>query len=451
MAKPTSLAPWATNSFALAISGQQNKVAPPAAWQTDGWDENEEPPCNYENYQKNIGYEWRKHYDERVPRTFAFVCASDASALTTEMATNVTGVYGSANGIWLCDGTADDVQIQAAIDAVNSVGGGVVMLSEGTFTIADGIDLKAFVSVLGQGTGATTIEIVNASGVDFTMMDANAIGQFRLADFSLDGNKANNAGRTHQGIVITTGDQVLVENLRVRNLKNGIGISTVSSDSTVRIRACQALYNESYGVSVQNGSVAEGCYAYQNQEGYFVGHNSHALDCQSEDNTAYGFRVGGDDAVVRGGRSTLDADGLLASGDRYLITGMQIDLAEQNGMELTGDHGRVDSNFIYSCSQAADDTHDGIECTNADWTHITNNTVRSKRAPNDHKYGLEVTAGVDTYAYNNDLYHSAKAAGVGGSYGGAGTWKTIPEWVSAGADSSVANNTQNDMTRCNRV
>ena len=36
---------------------------------------------------------------------------------------------------FLCDGTADDVEIQAAVDSLPS-SGGMVVLSEGTFTLS---------------------------------------------------------------------------------------------------------------------------------------------------------------------------------------------------------------------------------------------------------------------------------------------------------------------------
>ena len=42
---------------------------------------------------------------------------------------------------YICDGTADEVEIQAAIDALSSVGG-LVYLSEGTFNISSPIQMK---------------------------------------------------------------------------------------------------------------------------------------------------------------------------------------------------------------------------------------------------------------------------------------------------------------------
>lgn len=79
----------------------------------------------------------------KVPAVTIFVAASDASA-------NVRAVTSST---YLCDGTADDVQIQAAIDAL-STSGGKIVLSEGTFNIAATIWIdEDSVTLQGAGTG----------------------------------------------------------------------------------------------------------------------------------------------------------------------------------------------------------------------------------------------------------------------------------------------------------
>ncbi len=55
---------------------------------------------------------------------------------------------------FVCDGAADDVQIQAAIDAL-PVGGGTVMLSEGTFNIAASVVVPEDTILEGSGMWAT--------------------------------------------------------------------------------------------------------------------------------------------------------------------------------------------------------------------------------------------------------------------------------------------------------
>jgi hypothetical protein len=70
-----------------------------------------------------------------------------------------------ARADWVCDGTADDVQIQAALDAVKAAGGGTVVLSSGTFNLAarlviegaDDVDVEIDIHLRGQGPKSTTL------------------------------------------------------------------------------------------------------------------------------------------------------------------------------------------------------------------------------------------------------------------------------------------------------
>ncbi len=80
---------------------------------------------------------------------------------------------------YICDGTADNVQIQAAIDALPS-SGGTVVLSEGTFNIAATVTwTTSNVRIVGQGrstvlTQVANVQIFSTSGVAATTEHALA-------------------------------------------------------------------------------------------------------------------------------------------------------------------------------------------------------------------------------------------------------------------------------------
>jgi len=57
---------------------------------------------------------------------------------------------------WQCSGTDDDVQIQAALDALPATGG-LVMLTEGTYDIQTTINLTSFDNLMGQREMATSL------------------------------------------------------------------------------------------------------------------------------------------------------------------------------------------------------------------------------------------------------------------------------------------------------
>lgn len=78
---------------------------------------------------------------------------------------------------YLCDGTADDVQIQAAIDAVQAVEGEGVMLSQGDFALTDdvriegddNVDLERDIRLKGMGPANTRITAGAAATAGITV------------------------------------------------------------------------------------------------------------------------------------------------------------------------------------------------------------------------------------------------------------------------------------------
>jgi hypothetical protein len=94
-----------------------------------------------------------------------------------------------ARADYLCDGVADQVQIQAAIDAVQAEGGGIVQLSPGAFSIAATIEVNGTLdendprTVTLKGCGQQVTELTVASGVvGITISDW---AQIHLADLGL--------------------------------------------------------------------------------------------------------------------------------------------------------------------------------------------------------------------------------------------------------------------------
>lgn len=91
-------------------------------------------------------------WDIPAGRTATYtVAASDATA------------HVIAQADYVCDGTADEVEIQAAITAIGVVGGGVLHLTAGNFTVTPSITLISDLVVEGEGD-ATVLNVQN--GVD---------------------------------------------------------------------------------------------------------------------------------------------------------------------------------------------------------------------------------------------------------------------------------------------
>lgn len=87
---------------------------------------------------------------------------------------------------FLCDGTADEVQIQAAIDYVyNTFGGGIVNLTAGIYTLADKLTMRSRVRLIGNGANTT---LFPASASVTTMIDFGSAVDAIIDSFVLDGN-----------------------------------------------------------------------------------------------------------------------------------------------------------------------------------------------------------------------------------------------------------------------
>lgn len=81
-----------------------------------------------------------------------------------------------ASGNWVCDGTADDVEINEALGYVNTLGGGRVVLKQGTFTLANpivfpgnniwlrGMGRSTFIDGDALTTGNHAIELTSRTG-----------------------------------------------------------------------------------------------------------------------------------------------------------------------------------------------------------------------------------------------------------------------------------------------
>ncbi len=122
------------------------------------------------------------------------------SAITSGAAVLVASSTASASVLaaaaYVCDGTADDVQIQAAVDSFGTPGG-VVLLSAGDFNLATGIELKGRVVLEGSGMRATRLKrasgvtgptIYNHASTDGST-DANA-KQLAIRNLRIDGNRS---------------------------------------------------------------------------------------------------------------------------------------------------------------------------------------------------------------------------------------------------------------------
>ena len=146
--------------------------------------------------------------------------------------------------------------IQNAINAVNTAGGGIVFIPEGTYTINADIEVKANVILQGEGVGSIITGDASASPIEFKVVGDNSV----VKDLKLLGTKGTSTdlGLKRLWVVDSAETQavgagptnVLIENVYVENtVFNGIAVYG-STDVTVNnstVKGCL-----SHGISVVN-------------------------------------------------------------------------------------------------------------------------------------------------------------------------------------------------------
>jgi len=135
---------------------------------------------------------------------------------------NVTGVnsayltVGTANADYICDGTADNVQIQAAIDAATT-NGGIVFIKEGTYNISGVLIIKDGVHVQGAGIGATILKASTAlGGIFYNSSTTTTYTDIAITDMTLDADNQT----TTSCIQVLKFVRLRVENLLIKNCTN---------------------------------------------------------------------------------------------------------------------------------------------------------------------------------------------------------------------------------------
>ena len=175
--------------------------------------------------------------------------------------TAVVATADSSNGAsadYTADGTSDEDEINSAISAVNTAGGGIVFLLEGTYTIDGAINLASNVTLMGSGEGT---QIVSAAGASsFGMVSANTVNNIEIRDLVLDGNSANVTGARDSISITNVGSGsgpatipgFAIDSVHISDVENsGITITNAHNSS---ITNSTIVGGTNYGINFASGS-----------------------------------------------------------------------------------------------------------------------------------------------------------------------------------------------------
>jgi parallel beta-helix repeat protein len=331
-----------------------------------------------------------------------------------------------------CDGTADNVEIQAAIDALTA--GGKVILSEGTFYINDVITLKSSLVLEGTSAANDGTKLLLGANVTKNVLYATGKSAIRIANLLIDGNKTNNPSggndQLQNGIYLYGCTDCRIQNVNVQHCRYlGIfldGGSTKNSLINCYVGDCFdgiCVYNRNslqsdrnliaFNHSVDNqyqGITIDGCHYNVIVGNICRGNGEHGILLFQVLNAATHNSLIGNQCLnntlngiclVKGQFNTLIGNTCWGNGDSGIflqtdgIAGSESNTLVSNQCNYNGKQGIIlngSSNNVFSgnhCSHnstLAANTYSGVLLTNSGY-----NTIASHRifGVGEQKYGIE--------------------------------------------------------------
>lgn len=271
------------------------------------------------------------------------ITGATGRSATLTVATSTSSTLAKAQADYLCDGTADDVEIQAALTALPAAGG-TVLLFEGTYNITAAVVMPTLSKLIGQGNG-TILYLV--SGSDCSVIEAGASAHYvEIAYLAIDGNGTNQTANNYLIYLATAGtvQYASVHHCFVHDSRQNQGINFNAGSHNV----CSNNIVKNAGIRMGNGT--------------FV----------CSDNYIYNLPpvVGVDAAlIITGGvYSTVNGNVVWAASKTGNV-----------GILVSAGHGvSVTGNTVITTG-----TH-GIEINNADRCVVTGNVVEGAGSTNSH-------------------------------------------------------------------
>ena len=170
--------------------------------------------------------------NKRITVTAMGAAAQPTILVVASNAKNVANYVTTAGKVYVCDGTADDVEFALAVAALPAAGG-CIRLTEGTFTLAARVLFSSNTRLSGAGMGITTIKRLIGSST--AMLEVSSSTSFTtFEDFTVDGNSANNSSQ-ETGEITLNGTDHTVQRVHI---KDGRSLGVVVTGNRDRILNC---------------------------------------------------------------------------------------------------------------------------------------------------------------------------------------------------------------------
>ena len=341
------------------------------------------------------------------------------------VAANGAPAHVKAQADYVCDGTDDHIQFQAAIDALPATGG-KVLFSEGTYNIESSITLDSYQTLAGMGkssiltTTTADLDIITATGSS----GSEKVG-ILLADFCVDGNAGS--ATNDIGIYWNYVDDSKILNCWV--IDNGEdGIKIYNSDSNI-INECLIADNNFEGIYVgtSNGNSIVGNVCRGNDWGMGV---SSGEENAITSNVCHSNNVG--IYLENSAHNSVSANTCMGNAEYGIQLTSSCDegtvannISEKNGYDginvSSSDNVLIVNNTVTTNSQDATNTYDDIRLSGCSYCDVQGNLCRAGGETNKPAYAIDIELGcTGVKVINNDLYDDG--FGTAAYYdGGTGT------------------------------
>jgi hypothetical protein len=359
-------------------------------------------------------------------------------------------------GEYICDGTADQVEINAAIAALGG-NSGRVQLSEGTFYLSAPITLNAFgVELRGSGsryettltrTDATqhAIAVTSRSQIRdlYVYDDPTVTGTAKLLNVSANSLHMSRVGfETFEASTgcITMGAANIYADDCFFYAEDGPAILS-TSNGTIEIRNALAFCGTSGYVFDYTGNGG----TIQLTDSYFDGPGGVRIDGIGHPNvfiraceiyafsSAYAVLIDQASGIMmtdnqigsNGGLDAVRVINITSPLSGVVISGNHIVESDRHGILLNNANDvMLTNNRVYGASRSSGDVYSGIILeANCDRCTVMGNQVRRASSTPHPKYGIRVdNSNCDNnFVTNNDLLNSVATGGTGAPYSDAGT------------------------------
>jgi parallel beta-helix repeat protein len=313
-----------------------------------------------------------------------YIKQTEISSIKTQRFVIGTSTAGwtAADCDYLCDGTADQTEINAAITALPATGGEIVIL-DGTYNITAKINVtKDNVSIRGNGNATILKRMYNSATYEGVITLTSRSG-CKIADLQVDGNKSSYTQFYNSGIYLDTSSNNTVTGNTCNNNSYGIRLESSSNNNTVTGNICN---NNEYGIRLGSSSSSNtftGNTCNSNNYGIYLGSSSNntVTGNTCDNNNNYGI--------------------YLTNSSNNTVTGNTCDNNNNSGIYLgsssssntfTGNTCNNNEYGIRLGSSSSSNTFTGNTCNSNNYgiylDNSSNNTVTGNTCDNNNNYGI---------------------------------------------------------------